>query len=163
MLALALDVNIPDSMPHGHALGIDLGLEKFLATSNNQLITRPKFFVDAQRKLKSLQKVVSRKRIGSKNWQKAQRKVARYHQHISDSRKDFHFKTAHHLCKQDFGEAQSSTGMIFAEDLNVKAMSRGMLCKHTLDAGFGQFLSILEYVCFKEDVFFLKVDKNGTS
>jgi putative transposase len=155
MLALALDVNIPDSMPHGHPLGIDLGLEKFLATSDNELVARPKFFVDAQRKLKSLQKVASRKRIGSKNWQKAQRKVARYHQHISDSRKDFHFKTAHHLCNQ--------AGMIFAEDLNVKAMSKGMLCKHTLDAGFGQFLSILEYVCFKEDVFFLKVDKNGTS
>lgn len=102
-----------------------------------------------------MQKVVSRKKIGSKNWHKAQRKVARYHQHISDSRKDFHFKTAHHLCKQ--------AGMIFAEDLNVKAMAKGMLCKHTLDAGFGQFLDILEYVCFKEDVFFLKVDKNGTS
>ncbi len=53
--------------------------------------------------------------------------------------------------------------MIFAEDLNLKAMSKGMLCKHTLDAGFGQFLSILEYVCFKRDVAFLKVDPNGTS
>lgn len=155
MLSLSLDVFIPSAMPHGHALGIDLGLEKFLATSDNELVARPKFFLDAQRKLKSLQKVVSRKRIGSKNWQKAQKKVARYHQHISDSRKDFHFKTAHHLCNQ--------AGMIFAEDLNVKAMSRGMLCKHTLDAGFGQFLSILEYMCFKEDIFFLKVDKNGTS
>ncbi len=78
MLVLALDVSVPSTMPHGHALGIDLGLEKFLATSDNELVARPKFFVDAQRKLKSLQKVVSRKRIGSKNWQKAQRKVARY-------------------------------------------------------------------------------------
>jgi putative transposase len=35
--------------------------------------------------------------------------------------------------------------------------------KHTLDAGFGQFLSILEYVCLKRGVAFLKVDPNGTS
>jgi putative transposase len=53
--------------------------------------------------------------------------------------------------------------MIFAEDLNLKAMSKGMLCKYTLDAGFGQFLNILEWVCQKRDVLFLKVDANGTS
>ncbi|BAY43454.1 ISSoc12, transposase [Scytonema sp. HK-05] len=53
--------------------------------------------------------------------------------------------------------------MIFAEDLNLKAMSRGMLCKHTLDAAFGQFLNILKFVCWKKDVFFAKVNPNGTS
>jgi putative transposase len=53
--------------------------------------------------------------------------------------------------------------MIFAEDLNLKAMSRGMLCKHTLDAGFGQFLNILSWVCWKRDVYFAIVDCNGTS
>ena len=98
---------------------------------------------------------VSRKKLGSNNWRKAQAKVSRLHEHISNTRKDFHFKIAHHLC--------NSAGMIFAEDLNLKAMSRGMLCKHTLDAGFGQFLNILEWVCSKRDVFFAKVDANFTS
>jgi len=155
MLVLQCDVEIPNAKPHGHALGIDLGLEKFLATSDYELVPRPRFFVDAQRKLKLLQKKLKHQKLGSNNWRKAQQKVARHHQHISDSRKDFHFKTAHQLCDQ--------AGMIFAEDLNLIAMSRGMLCKHTLDAGFGQFLSILEYVCFKRGVAFLKVDANGTS
>ena len=155
MLSLQCDVNVPDAMPHGHSLGIDLGLLSFLATSDNETIARPKFFVDAQRKLKLLQKRVSSKLIGSSNWHKAQAKVASLYEHISNTRKDFHFKTAHHLCNQ--------AGMIFAEDLNLKAMSRGMLCKHTLDAGFGQFLNILEWVCSKRDVYFAKVDPNGTS
>ncbi len=67
--------------------------------------------------------------------------------------------------------------MIFAEDLNLKAMSKGMLSKHTLDAGFGrefggqstlsantrQFLTILAWVCWKRGVYFAKVDPNGTS
>ena len=58
--------------------------------------------------------------------------------------------------------------MIFAENLNLKAMSRGMLCKHTLDAAFGrsvaggssraqtslQFLGILGWVAWKRDVYF---------
>lgn len=53
--------------------------------------------------------------------------------------------------------------MVFAEDLNLKAMSRGMLRKHTLDAAFGQFLSILEFVCHKRGVYFERVDPNLTS
>ena len=53
--------------------------------------------------------------------------------------------------------------MLFAEDLNLKAMSKGMLCKHTLDAGFGQFLSILEFVCWKRGVYFKRVEPNFSS
>jgi ribosomal protein L37AE/L43A len=54
-------------------------------------------------------------------------------------------------------------GMVFTEDLNLKAMSRGMLSKHTLDARWGQFLSILEWVCWKRGIYFAKVDASGTS
>ena len=53
--------------------------------------------------------------------------------------------------------------MVFAEDLNLKAMSKGMLRKHTLDAGFGQFLNILEFVCWKRGVYMKRVDPNLTS
>jgi putative transposase len=47
--------------------------------------------------------------------------------------------------------------------MKIAATSREMLCKYTLDAGFEQFFSILEYVCFKRDVAFLKVESNSTS
>lgn len=38
MLSLQCDVQVPDVMPHGHPIGLDLGLEKFLATSDGKLI-----------------------------------------------------------------------------------------------------------------------------
>lgn len=38
-----------------------------------------------------------------------------------------------------------------------------MLSKHSADDGFGQFVTILEWVCWKTDAYFGKVDKNGTS
>jgi putative transposase len=155
MLTLALDVDVPQASPSGHGLGIDLGLEHFLATSDGQLIGRPRFFVDGQRKLKSLQRQLKRKKKGSRKFRQLHHQIAKHHEYISNSRKDFHFKTAHQLC--------NDAGMIFAEDLHLKAMSAGMLCKHTLDAGFGQFLEILGYVCFKRDKYFAKVDANGTS
>ncbi len=89
--------------------------------------------------LKSLQRFRSKKKKGSSNWKKAGLKVAKLHEHISNARKDFHYKVANQIA--------SEAEMVFAEDLNLKAMSSGMLCKHTLDAGFGQFLNILEFVC----------------
>jgi putative transposase len=53
--------------------------------------------------------------------------------------------------------------MIFAEDLNLKMTSRGILAKHCLDAGWGEFLEILKWVAWKRGVYFAKVDPNGTS
>lgn len=155
MLTLQLDVEVPQPMPSGHPVGIDLGLEHFLATSDGVLIAGPRFFVDGQRKLKSLQRQLKHKKKGSRASRKLYQRIARHHEYISNSRKDFHFKTAHHLC--------DNAAMVFAEDLNLKAMSAGMLSKHSLDAGFGQFLNILSHVCFKRGVYFAKVDAHGTS
>ncbi|MBW4576536.1 MAG: transposase [Aphanothece sp. CMT-3BRIN-NPC111] len=107
MLTLQADVDVPDVMPHGQALGIDLGLKSFLATSAGEEVARPKFFADLQCQLRLLQQRVSRKKLGSNNWRKAQAKVARLHEYIHDTRKDFHLKLAHRLCDQ--------VGMIFAD------------------------------------------------
>jgi putative transposase len=52
--------------------------------------------------------------------------------------------------------------MVFVEDLNLVGLSRAMLGKHCLDAGFGQFFNILEPTCFKRGVFFQKVDAKKT-
>ena len=155
VICIQSDVKIPSPKPQGKSLGIDLGLEKFIATSQQELIARPKFFVELQSKLRWLQRRLSNKQKGSKNWHKAREKVAKLHENIYNTRKNFHYQVAHHLCDQ----AQ----IIFAEDLNLKAMSRGMLCKHTLDAGFGGFLEILKHVAWKRDVYFEKVDPNLTS
>jgi putative transposase len=42
-LALECDVSVPDVMPHGHPVGIDLGLDKFVATSEGLVVDRPRF------------------------------------------------------------------------------------------------------------------------
>ena len=142
-------------IPNGKGLGVDVGLISMVATSNGLLISRPKFFVDLQSKLKSLQRKVSRKCFGSNNWKKTQYKIARLYEHIANKRKDFHRKLSHQLCDE--------VGMMFVEDLNLVGLSRGMLGKHCLDAGFGQFFNILEQTCFKRGVYFEKVSAHKTS
>jgi putative transposase len=142
-------------MPHGEGIGIDIGLTNFIATSNGLLVKRQKFFIDAERKLKLLQKSVSRKKIGSNNWRKAQKKAALVHEYVTNCRKDWHRKLSHQICK--------NVGMIFVEDLNLTMLSRGMLGKHCLDASWGQFFTILEQTCLKYGVYFQKVNANKTS
>ena len=155
MIALQWDVKVPQPMPHGKALGVDIGLNSMVAASNGLLVKCPRFFVNAERKLKLLQQRVSRKRKGSNNWHKSQTKVAKLHEYVANCRKDWHRKLAHQLCE--------GVGMIFVEDLNLVGLSHGMLGKHCLDAGFGQFFNILEQTCFKRGVYFQKVDARKTS
>ncbi|RAM50772.1 MAG: transposase [Hapalosiphonaceae cyanobacterium JJU2] len=155
MLTLECNVNVPDTVASGHPRGIDLGLDRFAATSDNELVERPRFLNTLHRKLKLLQRRLRNKKKGSNNRHKLNRKIARLHQRISDTRKDWHFKLAHKLVLD--------AGMIFVEDINFRTWARGMFGKHTLDAGFGQFVEILKWVCWKRGVYFNKVDKDYTS
>ena len=154
-ISLLLCVSIPDPAPHGHPIGVDVGLEKFLATSDGVLVKPPKFFKKLQSELKLLQRRLSRKQKRSKNYEKQRLKVARLHHKIDNTRKDFHYKQAHALC--DAGN------MVFMEDLDYRTSAKGMFGKHMLDAAFGQFRSIVKYVCWKRGKFFSEVDARGTS
>jgi putative transposase len=154
-ICLQCDVSIPEPIPHGHPIGVDTGLEKFLATSDGVLVKPPKFFKHLQSRLKVLQRRLSRKQKRSRNYQKQSLKVARLHHQIDNTRKDFHYKQAHTLC--DAGD------MIFMEDLDYRTSAKGMFGKHMLDAAFGQFRTIVKYVCWKRDKFFSEVDARGTS
>ena len=156
MLCFTSEINVPDAPLAGAVVGVDVGLEYFLSASDGLQVERPRFFVELQRELKLLQRRLRKKVKGSSNWKKLQCKIAKLHEHIKNTRKDFHFKVAHHLC--DRGD------VIAVEALNLKGLSRGMLGKHMLDAGHGQFLNvILPWVCWKRGKGYLKVDARGTS
>ena len=161
VVTIQSDIEIPSPVPHGRAIGIDIGLENFLTTSDGVEIKPARFFRDLQSQLKSLQRKASRKNktkdlsACSKNWEKAQIKVARLHHKIQNSRKNFHFQTAHQLCNQ----AQ----MIFLEDIDFTKTAKAMLGKHMLDGGFGQFRQLLKWVGWKRDVYVAEVDHRYTS
>lgn len=154
-LTLQWKVDVPEISPTGTSLGIDVGLMHFAAVSNGRMFPNPRPFKRLESKLKSLQKKLANKRFGSNNRAKAQAKVSRLHERIANTRKNYHWELAHNLC--DWAD------MIFAEQLNLKALGKGFLAKHCLDAGWGQFLDILSQCCFKRGVYFQKVPAKGTS
>jgi len=154
-VTLEADVSVPEVSPHGRAVGVDLGLERFVTLSDGTYRERPKFLRDLQRKLKLLQRRAARKQKRSHNWERAQVQVARLHHHIANVRRDWHFKVAHQLCRE--------AGTIFVEDLNCRGLARGMLRRDCVDAAFGQFLNLLEWVALKEGVYVERIDPRGTS
>ena len=155
MVAIQSDFDLTNPVPHGHAIGVDVGLLSYIATSDGYTEKRPKFFKTAYRRLKVLQKRLSKKMKRGKNYEKARIKVAKQHNHIAFKRTDYQFKLAHKLC--DMADT------IYVEDCDFRIMAKGMLGKQTIDASFGQLRTILEYVARKRDVFVARVDHRGTS
>jgi putative transposase len=152
---IELDVNVVQPTPHGHAVGIDVGIQSMIATSDGLILSRPKFLDKALRKIKLLQRKLKQKTIGSNKWKKLQHRIALLHEAVANRRKDYHFQLAHKLC--------DGVGMIFVENINFVSWSKGLFCKQSLDMGLGQFFNILGYVCSRTDTHFAKVDKNYTS
>lgn len=105
--------------------------------------------------LKKYQRRLKKKQKGSKNCAKLNAKIARIHQKVSDTRKDWHYKLSHFLC--------NGAGMLFVEDIDFRSWHRGMFSKHSADAGFGQFVTILQWVAWRRGLYFRRVDKNYTS
>ena len=147
--------SVPDAVPGKKSIGLDAGIESFIATPT-QLIKSPKFLAQSARKLKLLQRRLKHKTKGSNNWLKLQNKIARLHEKVANTRRDWHFKLAYQITKD--------VDNIFVEDINFKSWSKGFFCKQSLDSGIGGFINtVLPYVAWKQGKYYLKVDKNGTS
>ena len=93
IISIQSDVSIPEPVPQGHFMGVDVGLLSYCATSDGFVEPGHKFFKAEQRKLKSLQRKLSKKQSVRKNYEKARKKVERQHNHIAFKRKDYQFQT----------------------------------------------------------------------
>jgi putative transposase len=65
------------------AVGIDVGLEKFLTTSDAEAVAVPQFYRKTQTVLARQQRKLARQEKGSSNYQKQANKVARLHLHMA--------------------------------------------------------------------------------
>src|SRR6266699_3750189 len=70
-------------------IGIDLGLKTMVVTSDGQTFDNPRYFARDEKKLAKAHKRHARKKKGSKNREKARRKVAKIHARIGDRRRDY--------------------------------------------------------------------------
>jgi putative transposase len=142
----------PDILPATEAeSGIDLGLSVFAVLSDGRKIGSPRFLRRAEKKLKRLQRELSRKTKGSRNRHKARRKVARQHSKVTDQRHDFHHKASTQIIRDNQA--------VYVEDLAVAGLGRTRLARSVHDAGWSAFVGMLEYKAARHGRTFTKVDR----
>jgi putative transposase len=98
------------------AVGIDVGLEKFLATSDGEIVPIQQTDRKAQHHLVRQPRKLAHQQKGSANYKKQANRVAIINQGIQRQRQDFHYKTAHKLVRK--------YDLIAVEDLNIQGLAR---------------------------------------
>lgn len=78
-------------------VGIDVGLESFLTTSNGDKVENPRHLRQSEKRLKKLQRRLSKRKKGSRRRAKMRERLARLYEKIVNQRRDFHGKIAHWL------------------------------------------------------------------
>ena len=120
----------------GQLVGLDMGISSFATLSDGTQIANFKYYESSQKKLRVAQRRVSRRKKGSNRRLKAVLQLRKIHQKIKNQRNDFHHKVSTCLVK--------TYDVICIEKLTISRMSRGLLSKQILDAGWGNFFSKLK-------------------
>jgi putative transposase len=157
--------------PSGRAVGVDVGVARFLTTSDGRVVANPKLLDIAQATIAHLQRRKERARLGSGNRKRLRRALAKEWRKVRNQRRDFHHKTARALV--------DTYDVLALEDLHVQEMTatasgtfeqpgrnvaqKAGLNRSILDAGWGQFTSILTAKAESAGRRVIRVDPSYTS
>jgi putative transposase len=137
-VVLACEIAEVEPVESRSAVGIDVGLESFLVTSDGEFIANPRWLAHSLKKLRRAQRSLTRKKRGGQNRTKVRLRVAKQHCTAKRQRLDFHHKVARNLVDR--------YDVIAIEDLNVAGLVKNRcLARAISDVGWAGFANILEH------------------
>ncbi|AGK62096.1 transposase, IS605 OrfB family, central region [Archaeoglobus sulfaticallidus PM70-1] len=143
--------------PTGKVVGIDVGVRYFLADTDGRQVENPCFYEKTLKRIKRLQRDLSRKQKGSKNWEKCRIKLAKAYEKLVNQRNDFLHKLSRFYV--------DNYDVIAVEDLRIQNMVRAgkTLAQRILDASWGKFIQLLSYKAERAGRRVVRVSPKGTS
>lgn len=135
--SISAEVDIITFEKTNRICGIDLGLKDFLIFDTGEKIHNPRILKHLEKKYRKLAKAVSRKQLKSNNRNKARIKLAKFHEKITNIRKDFLHKLSTQLIK--------NYDIICIEDLCFKDFMKSNKAKSYQDVSQSEFVRQLEY------------------
>jgi len=142
----------------GKAVGIDVGVEKLLVTSDGEFLPNLRPYERALKKVRRLHKELSRKRYLSHNWFRAKIKLARAYEHLANLRRDLYMKLGRYFAEH--------YDVVVMEDISVKQLigKSGRKMRQRLhDVAIHEFRSIVEYQVEKYGKKVVLVDPRNSS
>jgi putative transposase len=138
-VSVQVERDIPDPKPtHKPVAGVDLGILALATVSDGTRIENPRALKSSLRKIKRLQRVVSRRKKGSANREKAVRHLAKAHLRVANVRKN-----ALHQVTSRLARTKSA---VVLENLNVSGMLRNHhLAQAIADIGWYEFRRQMTY------------------
>ena len=133
-------------------VGIDLGVKNFVITSDGDVFENKHFLKKEEKKLKRLQRRLSRKVKGSNNREKQRVRIAKLFEKMTNKKDAYIHYVSNELLK--------SYDTIFMEDLNVKGLLKNhSLAKAIQEVGFYQFKEILTNKALVNDKQVVLIDR----
>ncbi len=145
----------PPATPPVSPVGVDLGLSHLAALSTGEVFEPPKFLRWAEKRIQRAQRIVSRRKKGSHNREKAKVRLGRCHAKVRDQRRDF----AHKLTT---GWAKSHDLIAF-EDMDLRSHMEGAFPKSTVDAGWGMLRQMSQYKAARRSGRYVEVPTKNTT
>lgn len=153
-VSILTEDNIPyppiQSYSKATTVGVDVGIKTFCALSTGETIDNPKFLKASLKRLKCLQRRVSRKVKGSNNRKKEVKKLALIYELVVNQRNDFQHNVSLKLIRENQAVA--------IETLNIKGMIKNhKLAQAISDSAWYGFVSKLMYKAEKLGKTVLKI------
>lgn len=155
-ISILVEVNEVDDTPkpisENKAVGIDLGINTFATLSDGTEIQNHKYLKRSIKKVKRLQRSLSKKAKGSKNREKARLRLARAHERVCNQRNDFLHQETHRLV--------ANYDTICLETLSASNMVKNHRLAQALeDIAINRFNILLEYKAKKHGVNILRIGR----